>query len=165
MTWHEIIYFIAALAVMMFGLIGTILPIIPGVPIIFVAIVIHALLTDFTVISGQTIVVFAVLTVVSLLLDWLAGSLGVKRMGGSAAGMVGAFVGMIAGLMIPGAGLFVFILGAFTGAVIFEMLAGKKSKTALKAGLGSFIGFLAGTVIKFAIGVVMIVYFIWRVVF
>ena len=86
-------------------------------------------------------------------------------MGGSAAGMVGAFVGMIAGLMIPGAGLFVFILGAFTGAVIFEMLAGKKSKTALKAGLGSFIGFLAGTVIKFAIGVVMIVYFIWRVVF
>jgi len=52
MTWYEIIYFIAALAVMMFGLIGTILPIIPGVPIIFVAIVIHALLTDFTVISG-----------------------------------------------------------------------------------------------------------------
>ena len=165
MTWYEIIYFVIALAVMLFGLAGTILPIIPGVPIIFVAIVIHTLLTDFSVISGQAIVVFAVLTVASLLLDWLAGSLGVKRMGGSAAGMIGAFVGMIAGLMIPGAGLFVFILGAFAGAVVFEMLAGKESKTALKAGLGSFIGFLAGTVIKFAIGVVMIVYFIWMIIF
>ena len=165
MTWYEIIYFVIALAVMLFGLAGTILPIIPGVPIIFVAIVIHTLLTDFSVISGQTIVVFAVLTAASLLLDWLAGSLGVKKMGGSAAGMIGAFVGMIAGLMIPGAGLFVFILSAFAGAVVFEMLAGKESKTALKAGLGSFIGFLAGTVIKFAIGVVMIVYFIWMIIF
>ena len=126
-------------------------------------VLIYTLLTDFSAISGQVIVIFAALTVLSLLLDWLAGSLGVKKMGGSWAGMVGAFVGMIVGLMIPGAGLFIFIIAAFAGAVIFEMLAGKESRIALKAGLGSFIGFLAGTVIKFAIGVVMLVYFVWKV--
>ena len=165
MTWYEIIYFIVALIIMLFGLIGTVLPIIPGVPIIFIAILIYTLLTDFAAISGQVIVVFAGLTVLSLLLDWLAGSLGVKKMGGSTAGMVGALVGMIVGLMIPGAGLFIFIISAFAGAVVFEMMAGKESKTALKAGLGSFIGFMAGTVIKFAIGVIMMVYFVWKVLF
>jgi len=165
MAWHEIIYFIIALIVMLFGLVGTILPIIPGVPIIFIAILIYTLLTDFAAISGQVIIVFAALTVLSLLLDWLAGSLGVKKMGGSAAGMIGALIGMIVGLMIPGAGLFVFIISAFAGAVVFEMMAGKESKSALKAGLGSFIGFLAGTVIKFAIGVIMMVYFVWKVLF
>jgi len=165
MTWYEIIYFAAALIIMLLGLVGTILPIIPGVPIVFVALLIHTLLTDFAAISGSTIIIFAVLTVVSILLDWLAGSMGVKKMGGSAAGMIGAVVGMIAGLMIPGAGLLLFIFSAFVGAVVFEMMAGKESKTALKAGLGSFIGFVAGTLVKFVIAAVMIVYFVWNVLF
>lgn len=165
MTWYEVIYFVLALVVMLFGLVGAVLPIIPGVPIIFAAMVIYAVLTGFATISGQTIVIFAVLTAASILLDWLAGSLGVRKMGGSTAGMIGAVLGTIVGLLIPGAGLLIFILSAFIGAVVFEMMAGKKSRTALKAGLGSFFGFLAGTVIKLAIAVFMIVHFVWSILF
>ncbi|MEW5924722.1 MAG: DUF456 family protein [Candidatus Zixiibacteriota bacterium] len=165
MTWYEIIYFIIALIVMLFGLAGTVLPIIPGIPIIFTAFVIYAILTDFASISGQTVIVFAILTAASVLLDWLAGSLGVRKMGGSTAGMIGALVGTVVGLFIPGAGLFIFILCAFIGAVVFEMIAGRESRAAFRAGLGSLIGFLAGTVVKLAIAIIMIVYFVWVVLF
>ena len=86
-----------------------------------------------------------------------------KKMGGSYFGILGAFIGMIVGLFIPGVGIFGFIIGAFIGAFIFELLINKESKRALKAGIGSFVGFLVGGVIKFAIGVVMIGMFIWHV--
>lgn len=163
MTGFEILLFIASLLVMLIGMVGVILPIIPGTPLIFVTALIYALITDFARIDNQTLIIFAVLTVASYLLDWLATSYGVKRMGGSYFGMLGAFVGMVAGLFIGGlAGL---VIGAFVGAVVFEILIGKKHETALRAGMGSFLGFLAGGLIKFIIAVVMIGMFVVRILF
>ncbi|OQX92786.1 MAG: hypothetical protein B6D58_01195 [candidate division Zixibacteria bacterium 4484_95] len=165
MPWYEIVFFILALIVMVVGLIGIVLPVLPGVPLIFVAAFVYALLTGFKSIGGQALIILGILTIVSLVLDWLATVLGVKKMGGSKAGMIGALIGMIAGLLLPGVGFIGFIIGAFVGALVFELLVCKEPRVALRAGLGSFIGFLAGSLIKFVISVVMIGIFIWNVLF
>jgi uncharacterized protein YqgC (DUF456 family) len=165
MPWYEIVFFILALIVMIVGLIGIILPVLPGVPLIFVAAFLYGLLTGFKSIGGQTLIILGVLTVVSLIMDWLASILGMRKMGGSKVGMFGALIGMIAGLLLPGVGFIGFIIGAFVGAFVFELLVCKETRIALRAGLGSFIGFLAGGLIKFVISVVMIGIFIWRVLF
>ena len=172
MSWIEITYFVITLIIMIIGLFGTILPIIPGSPIILVAALIYALLTDFRDITGNTLIILAVMTGVSLLMDWIASSFGVKKMGGSFFGVIGAAIGMIVGLLIPGVGIIGFIVGAFVGAFVFELMLGKargKGSTdneihiALKAGLGTFIGFLVGGVLKFALAAVMIGIFVWKV--
>ena len=172
MTWLEIAYFVIALIIMIIGLFGTILPIIPGTPIILIAAVIYALLTDFQDITNKTLIILAVMTGISLLMDWLTSSFGVKKMGGSYFGVIGAAVGMIVGLLIPGVGLIGFIVGAFVGAFVFELFLGKTRRkgysdneihTALKAGLGTFIGFLVGGVLKFALAAIMIGIFVYRV--
>jgi len=163
MSWGEIILFIAVLIVMLIGQIGIIIPVIPGVPMIFAAALVYAIITDFAAVSVNTIIIFGILAVLSLVLDWVATAFGVKKLGGSYFGILGSFLGMIVGLLIPGVGLVGFIAGAFIGAVLFEMLLGKESRTALRAGLGSFIGFLAGGILKFAIGAAMIGVFVWKV--
>jgi len=163
MSWGEITLFAIALLVMLIGQIGIILPFLPGLPLIFSAALVYAILTDFTSLNAQTIIVFGILAIISLILDWIAAALGVRKMGGSYYGMFGSFAGMIVGLMLPGVGLIGFIFGAFIGAFVFEMLMGKESKAAFRAGLGSFIGFLAGGVLKFVLGASMIGVFVWKV--
>jgi uncharacterized protein YqgC (DUF456 family) len=165
MSWIEIVLFVITLVVMLVGLAGVVLPLLPGVPIIFGAALVSALLTGFSSISGQTIIVFAILTVVSLVLDWVASVIGIKRMGGSYAGMIGAFIGMIVGLLLPGVGLVGFVIGAFVGAYAMELLFNKDSRVALRAGLGSFLGFLAGGLMKLVIGIIIIGVFVWQVLF
>ncbi len=165
MSWFEIGLFVLTVVVMLVGLVGVVLPVMPGVPIIFGAALLYALLTGFSTISGQTLIIFAVLTVLSIVLDWIASVMGVKKMGGSYAGMIGAFIGMIVGLLLPGIGIIGFIIGAFVGAYAMELLINKDSRVALRAGLGSFLGFLAGGLMKFVIGVIIIGIFVWKVLF
>jgi len=163
MSIEEILLFAFALLVMLVGLVGVIIPILPGIPLILGASFVYALITNFQAVTWSIVGIFAILTAVSLVLDWLATTYGVKKMGGSYAGMIGAFGGMIIGLF---SGAIVgLIVGAFVGAVVGELLAGKKSETALRAGVGSFLGFLAGGVVKFAIGAAMIGIFVWQILF
>ena len=163
MNWHEIIFFIIALVIMIVGMLGVILPILPGVPLIFAAALLYGLVTGFVAINGQIILIFAVMTLLALILDWLTGVIGVRKMGGSYLGMAGAFIGMIVGLLVPGLGIFGFVIGAFAGAFLFELLLGKTGHQALRSGLGSFLGFVFGGLLRFVIGALMIGIFIYRV--
>jgi len=163
MNWAEIILFIFCLLVMLSGLVGIILPFLPGIPIIFGASLLFALVTKFQYLSSDTIIIFAILTGVGLLLDWVATALGVKKFGGSIRGMIGAVLGMFAGLLIPGVNIAGFIIGSFIGAFLFEFLGGKTWRLSLRAGFGSFIGFIAGGVLRFVIGATMIGVFIWEI--
>jgi uncharacterized protein YqgC (DUF456 family) len=165
MSWPHIILFVLTLLVMLIGLLGVILPVLPGIPMIFGATLVYAILTDFTVITARTVIVFGVLAILSLILDWIATAFGVKRMGGSYMGILGAFLGMIIGLIIPGIGIFGFVICSFVGAFAFEMIRGKESREAMRAGFGSFIGFLIGGVLRFVIGATMIGVFIWKILF
>lgn len=163
MTWLDILLFIGAILIMLVGLIGAVVPVIPGALLIFITTLVYAVITDFQEITKDTLIVLLIITAVTYLLEWLSTTFGVKRMGGSLWGVLGAFVGMIVGLVIPGAGLIGFIVGAFAGAVIFELIIGKTTNEAFKAGLGSFIGFLAGGIIKLILCSVMIGIFVWNV--
>lgn len=163
MSLPEVLLFVATLLVMLVGLAGVFLPILPGIPIIFAAALVYALVTGFAAVGAGTLVVFGVLTIAALILDWVAGVVGVRKMGGSYAGMIGAFVGMVIGLLLPGVGIIGFIVGAFVGAYALELLVNRNSRAALRAGFGSFLGFLISGVLRFVIGSIMIGMFVWQV--
>lgn len=160
-TTEEIIGLSLALIVMLAGLLCSILPVIPGIPIILVAAIGHRLYFGAHGVSNLILIVLAVLTIVSVAFDFLAGMVGANKFGATWRGAVGAIVGGIVGLFfnLPG-----IILGPFLGATLFELLGDREMKMALKAGLGATIGMFAGIVGKFVIGVIMILLFATNVI-
>ncbi len=158
----DILLFVATLIVMMIGLAGSILPVMPGTPIIWAAAFVYAIVTDFEAIGKDYLIWFGVLTLLSQVLDWLAGIYGARRLGATRWGMLGAFIGTVVGFIIGS--IVGLILVPLIGAIAFELLAGKRANIALKAGFGTFLGFIAGVVMKVGLGVVMVVVFIYRVV-
>ena len=162
MTAAEIIGLSLALLVMLVGLIGCVVPGLPGTPLILAAAIGHRLYFGAAGVSNLVLIILAVLTVVSLLFDFLAGMLGAKKFGATWRGVTGAVIGGVVGLFfnLPG-----IILGPFIGAMLFEMLGDQEFKKAAKAGLGATIGLLLGVVGKFSIAVMMILLFAVNVIF
>ena len=136
------------------GLIGTIAPGIPGIPLSYVGLVLLQL-SNKVQFSVAFMIVWAVITIAVSILDYYIPIWGTKKFGGSKYGIWGCFLGMIAGLFFGPWGI---IFGPFAGSVLGEMLAGKKTRHALKAGLGSFIGFLLGNVLRFTTAGFMLFY-------
>jgi uncharacterized protein YqgC (DUF456 family) len=161
MTTEEIIGLSLTLLVMLAGLIGSLLPVMPGVPLILIAAIGHRLYFGAAGINNVVLIILVWLTLVSLVFDFLASLLGSRKFGATWLGMTGAVVGGIIGLFFSLPGI---ILGPFLGAMIFEMLGDKEFKQAVHAGLGATVGLLLGIVGKFAIGVVMIILFATNVI-
>jgi uncharacterized protein YqgC (DUF456 family) len=155
--------FIGTLLIMLVGLAGVILPVIPGIPLIWVSAFVYGLVTGFEEINWSILGILAILTGFTIVLDYVANLYGAKRMGASRWGIIGALFGMLVGLFT--AGLIGLLIGSFAGAVLGEILVGKTGSHALKAGIGTFLGFLGGTLIKFIVGSIMIGIFIWKVLF
>jgi uncharacterized protein YqgC (DUF456 family) len=162
MSGFEVILFAVALLVMIIGLAGVILPILPGIPLIFGATVLYAILTRFENIDLYLILIFACFTIFGLIVDYLANYLSVKKMGGTGAGALGAVIGLMIGIFI---GVVWIVVLPFVLSVTFELIAGRESRQALKSGIGSFIGLLFGGLTRFIIGCVMIGIFVWKVLF
>ncbi len=162
MTLLEIFILIAALIIMLVGLIGVVLPVLPGVPLIFGGAALYGILTGFKEISFHMLLIFAGLTLFSLIIDFFANYFGVKKMGGGTAGAIGAIIGLIVGIFI---GVIWIIILPFLFAVALELIAGKKGFQALKAGTGALLGLLFGGLMRFVIGCVMIGIFISSVLF
>ena len=144
------------LAVM--GLIGCILPVIPGPPLSFISLLILSLARDWTPFSPTFLIVMGALTAVTFILDYIIPVVGARKYGATKYGLWGSILGMIIGLFIfPPFGLF---LGGFMGAMAGELFAGKKGDEALKAGLGVFIGNLLATGLKFGLCGVMLFFYL-----
>jgi uncharacterized protein YqgC (DUF456 family) len=105
---------------------------------------------------GTLLIVLGIVTVVVTILDYVVPAWGTKKSGGSKAGIRGATAGLIVGLFLGPAGI---IVGPFAGAVIGEMIGGSGTDKALRAGFGSFLGFLAGTGLKLMASITMAFYF------
>ncbi|MBC7347169.1 MAG: DUF456 family protein [Clostridia bacterium] len=145
-----ILFFIAGLA-------GTVLPVLPGVPLIWAGMFLYGLLTGFARLSWSFYLVQGLITVFVLLLDYLAAVWGVKKYGGSRSAGWGAVLGGIIGLALLGpVGV---IAGPFLGAALAELASGKEPAQALRTGFGTVVGFLGGTLLKLGIEIVMIVWF------
>lgn len=141
---------------MLVGLAGCILPMLPGPPLAWLGmLLLH--FTDRVDFSVTELVVSALVVIATLVLDYFTPMIGAKKFGGGKYGNRGCVIGTIVGMFFLPLGL---ILGPFLGAVIGELIAGKPFRTALKAGFGSFVGFLFGTLIKLAVCLYFIIRFI-----
>ncbi|KAB2674592.1 MAG: DUF456 domain-containing protein [Verrucomicrobia bacterium] len=153
MTAVEITGFVLALLAMMVGLLGAVLPGLPGPPIILAAALCHRLFLGPRGSAWWVVGVLAVLAAFSLALDFLATSYGAKRLGATWRGAVGAALGAMAGLFWAPIGL---VVGPLLGAMALEMLAGRHWHDAGKAGFGAVLGLVAGIVGKVACCIAMI---------
>ena len=162
MTTEQIIGLILTLLVMFAGLAGSILPGLPGTPLVMLAAIGHKLYFGPTGAAWWVLVILGGLTVISVLVDYAASIYGAKRLGATWRGAVGAIVGALIGLFfnLPG-----IILGPFVGAVLFELAGGREWKEASRAGVGATLGLLAGAVGKVACCVAMIGSFTANVIY
>lgn len=145
------------LILLIVGIIGCILPVLPGQALSWASLLMLQFTSEppFTV---KFIVIWALITAGVTLLDYYVPIWGTKKLGGSKSGIWGATIGLVLGVFFfPPIGL---IIGPFIGAYAGELVAGKNSQVAFKSGLGSFLGFVAGTMMKLAISIIMGYYFI-----
>ncbi|MGQ9531879.1 MAG: DUF456 domain-containing protein [Desulfotomaculales bacterium] len=147
------------LAVVLFiaGLAGTVLPVLPGAPLILLGMVVYGLFTGFANLTWGFFAGQAAAVALTFLIDYLASIWAVRRYGGSKAALWGGVAGLLLGVPVFGpAGL---ILGPFIGAFLGELVAGRSPSRALHVGVGSLVGLLGGTVLKVAVELAMISWF------
>jgi len=140
------LYAIICSILILAGLIGVFAPILPDIPLAWLGFFIYAIGTGFERISITTIVIFSVFAALIMLLDFLAPMLGAKKYKASKYGIFGAFLGLMVGIIVFG--FWGIILGPFIGAFVFEWMAKRQVKGALKAAFGTLAGFIAGALIK-----------------
>lgn len=157
MSIIDILWIVLGSLCMLAGLLGCILPILPACPLNYLGIILLHL-TDKVQFTTKQLILFALLVIFVQVLDYLTPIIGAKKFGGSKAGIWGCTIGIIFGLFLfPPFGI---VLGPFLGALIGELLSGKDHQKAIKAGLGSFVGFLFGTVSKVVVSMILMYYFI-----
>ncbi|WP_430614259.1 DUF456 domain-containing protein [Flavobacterium sp. JP2137] len=147
----EYILLSLSLILIVAGLVGTILPILPGAPLIWFGLLM-LYLTPGIAINYWVLGISLVVTTVLVVLDYVIPAQGTKRFGGSKYGIWGTNIGLVVGIFVPiplG-----FLIGPFVGALVGELLYDSHHvKRAFKAATGSFVGFLASTFIQFVIGI------------
>jgi uncharacterized protein YqgC (DUF456 family) len=151
------VLWIAAVLLVIVGAAGTVLPALPGVPLIFGGVLLAAWAEDFQRIGGWTIGILAVLTVIGVVVDYVAAALSAKRVGASRQGIIGAAVGTVAGVFT---GLWGLIFMPLVGAAIGEFIAHKDALRAGKVGAATWFGLLVATAVKIAVAFTMIGVFI-----
>jgi uncharacterized protein len=151
-----------AFALVAIGVAGTILPALPGVPLVFVGMLLAAWIDDFQRVGYLTLAVLGVITVVSIVVDLLAGVIGAKRFGASRAAIIGAALGTFFGLFfgIPG-----LILGPFVGALVGELSHRRNMMAAGKVAFGTWLGLLLAAVIKLSLLFAMLSTFVFAYFF
>ena len=147
MSADVLLYLLAALLVLG-GIAGSVLPALPGVPMVFAGLLVAAWAGDFTRVGVVTLVLLGLLTLASFAIDFAATALGAKRVGATKLAVVGAALGTLAGLFLGIPGL---ILGPFAGAVAGELLSHGQVQQATRAGVATWVGLLFGTLAKLAL--------------
>jgi uncharacterized protein YqgC (DUF456 family) len=148
-----VVLWVVAVALIVLGLAGTVLPALPGAVFVFGGIVLAAWIDDFTRIPAWLLVVFAVLTAVAWAVDYFAAVAGAKKAGASRLALVGAALGTLAGIFT---GLWGLLFMPLVGAAIGEYIAQRDLQRAGKVGLATWIGLLLGTAVKVAIVFAMV---------
>lgn len=158
MDWTILWWLLAALTVVA-GLAGTVVPALPGVPLVFAGLFIGAWIDNFEVVGWGTLGILGVLAVIAWIVDFVAGALGARYMGASVRSFWGATIGAVVGLFfgIPG-----LLLGPFLGAVIGELSGGRDLVRSGRAGVGAWLGIVVATAVKLAIAFLMIGLFLFR---
>lgn len=145
------------IVLMALGVVGTVLPILPGAVLIFGGAVLGAWIDDWTRVSWWTLGALGVLAVLSIACDFVAASLGAKRLGASPLAVSGAAIGTIAGVFT---GLWGLLFMPLVGAAVGEFMAMRNLQRAGRVGIATGIGLLIGVVVKLAFAFSMIGIFV-----
>jgi uncharacterized protein YqgC (DUF456 family) len=151
---------VLGILLILLGLAGCILPVIPGPPLSFVGMLLlrftHFVQPEHMARYDQLLWILGAAALVVTILDYIVPVWGTKHFGGSRAGTWGAAIGVVVGLFFAPLGL---IIGPFAGAVIAEMINGSDQRSSLRAGFGSFLGVLTGVVMKLIVSSIITWYF------
>ena len=154
----DVVIIVIGLILALAGILGCILPIIPGPLFSFLALILLSWINNWQVFSQTFLIVMGSMTAILMILDYIAPALGAKKFGASKRGLWGSAIGMIIGIFfIPPWGI---IVGAFIGALVGELLTGKSGKNALRAGWGILLGNVLGVVLKLAFTTIVLFYYI-----
>jgi uncharacterized protein YqgC (DUF456 family) len=158
----EAVWLALAVVLVGVGIAGSVLPALPGVPLVFAGLLLAAWAGDFQQVGWMPLVVLGLLTAASFVIDLVATAAGAKRVGATRLAVVGAALGTLCGLFLGLPGL---ILGPFVGAVAGELISHGRMQQATRAGLATWMGLLFGTLAKLALvftmlGVFALAYFV-----
>jgi hypothetical protein len=152
-----VLLWILAVLLVVIGVAGTLLPMLPGTPIVFAGLLLAAWTDDFAHVGAAPLIALGVLTLLSLAIDTLASVMGAQRAGAGRAAITGAALGAVVGLFFGLPGL---ILGPFAGAFLGQYLASKDLAESGRAGWGTLVGFLFGAAAKLVIALAMVAIFL-----
>ncbi len=148
---------VLAAGLIVLGLLGTVLPVLPGTLLVLAGVILGAWIDDFARVGVGTVLLVGALAVLAWLVEWAAGLLGAQRAGASRLALLGAAIGTVLGLALGLIGvLFMPLLGAAVG----EFLARRDQQRALKVGLATWLGLLAGMLAKVVLAFSMVGVFI-----
>lgn len=151
-----VLLWLAVFALIAVGLAGTLLPALPGVPMIFLGVWLAAWIDGYTRIGAWTLTLLGVLTVLAVAVDFIASALGARRVGASRQAVTGSVLGTFIGMFFGLPGL---LLGPFIGAVVGELSARGGLAQATQVGVATWVGLLFGTLAKLALSLTMLVSF------
>ncbi|MBY6205123.1 DUF456 domain-containing protein [Halomonas denitrificans] len=147
---------LVAVVLVLVGVAGAILPALPGTPLVLGGLVLMAWLDDFAHVGAGTLLWLTLLTILSILVDFIATAEGARRFGAGRGAILGATLGVLVGIFFGLPGL---LLGPFVGAVLGHLAGRARVDDSLRAGVGASVGVLVGTLAKVVISVVMILWF------
>ncbi|APQ17739.1 DUF456 domain-containing protein [Maribacter hydrothermalis] len=155
----DIFLLVLGFILMLVGILGSFLPVLPGPPISWVGLLL-LYSTSAIAMNWTFLGITFVIALIVFGLDYVIPAIGTKKFGGTKAGVIGTTVGLLVALLFPILGPFGIIIWPFVGALIGELLNKADKKTATKAAFGSFLGFLTGTFLKFMVAIVYLGLFI-----
>ncbi|HEY8357367.1 MAG TPA: DUF456 domain-containing protein, partial [Ramlibacter sp.] len=153
---------ILSIGLIVVGLAGIVLPALPGTILVLAGIVLGAWIDDFTRVGWIALTCVAVLAVLAWAMDYVAAMLGAKRAGASKQAMIGAAVGTVAGIFM---GLVGVLFMPLVGAAIGEYMARRNQQQAMRVGISTWLGLMAGMLAKFVLAFMMIGIFIFALMF
>jgi uncharacterized protein YqgC (DUF456 family) len=152
MDTQALFYLLAGVMVVV-GVLGIVLPALPGVPLVFAGMWLAAWAGGYAQVGGVTVVILGVMALLSLGVDLIGTLLGAKRVGASRLALAGAAVGTVVGLFFGLVGIFV---GPFVGALAGELVHGRDAARAARVGMGTWVGIVIAAVLKLTLAFAML---------
>ena len=149
----SVLLHVVGLALLAAGVAGLVLPVLPGAVLLVLGVVTLAWAGDFAILGWGTVAFAGAMGLAITVVDWAASILGAKAFGASKWAVLGSAVGLVVGIFL---GLPGIVLGPVVGALVFEYAKDPNFERALKAGVGAFVGFVVGSVLKVMLAFVLL---------